>query len=78
MNVFCVHPATSKCPQQLPNCLKRAETSVVLVAFNGVPITSPLILLPFPMFYKIVKLADAVTSIKQPPALKDHLLLVLS
>ena len=26
-----------KSPKQLPNCLKRAEASLVLIVFNGVP-----------------------------------------
>jgi hypothetical protein len=29
-----IHPAVSKSPK-LPNCLKRAEASVVLIIFNG-------------------------------------------
>jgi hypothetical protein len=36
MDVYCVYPAMSKSPKQLPNCLKRAKTSVVLVVFDGV------------------------------------------
>ena len=36
MYVYCVYPAISKSPKQLPNCLKRAEISVVLIVFNGV------------------------------------------
>ena len=35
MYVDCVYPAISKRPKQLPNCLKIAETSVVLIVFNG-------------------------------------------
>ena len=31
-----VYPAISKGPKQLPNCLKIAETSVVLNVFKGV------------------------------------------
>jgi hypothetical protein len=34
--VYCVYPAISKTPKQLPNCLKIAETSVVLIIFDGV------------------------------------------
>jgi len=34
--VYCVYPAISKSPKQPPNCLKIAETSVVLVIFIGV------------------------------------------
>ena len=26
----------SKCPKQMPNCLKKAETSVILIDFSGV------------------------------------------
>ena len=37
MYVYCVYPAISKSPKQLPNCLKRAEISVVLIVFNGHP-----------------------------------------
>ena len=33
MYVYCVDPAISKSPKQLPNCLKRAETSIVLIVF---------------------------------------------
>jgi hypothetical protein len=36
MYVYCVYPAMPKSPKQLPNCLKIAETSVVLIVFNGV------------------------------------------
>jgi hypothetical protein len=36
MHVYCVYPAISKSPKQLPNCLKIAETNVVLIIFNGV------------------------------------------
>ena len=36
MYVYCVYPAISKGPIQLPNCLKIAETSVVLNVFKGV------------------------------------------
>jgi hypothetical protein len=31
-----VYPAISKCPKQLPNCLKIAEAMVVLIVFLGV------------------------------------------
>ena len=34
MYVYCVYPAISKGPKQLPNCLKIAETSVVLSAIQ--------------------------------------------
>ena len=37
MYVYYVYPAISKSPKQLPNCLKRAEISVVLIVFNGHP-----------------------------------------
>ena len=47
MYVYCVYPAISKSPKQLPNCLKIAETSVVLNVFNGSSVTSALILLSF-------------------------------
>jgi hypothetical protein len=36
MYVYCVYPAISKSPKQLPSCLKISETSVVLIVFNGV------------------------------------------
>jgi hypothetical protein len=36
MYVYCVYPAISKGPKQLPNCLKIAETSVILNVFKGV------------------------------------------
>jgi hypothetical protein len=32
--VYCVYPAMLKSPKQLPNCLKRAETSLVLIVFR--------------------------------------------
>ena len=35
MNVHCVYHSISKGPKQLPNCLKIAETNVVLIVFNG-------------------------------------------
>jgi hypothetical protein len=41
---YCVYPANSKGPKQLPNCLKIAEASVVLNVFKG---TSAFTLLPF-------------------------------
>jgi len=34
--VYYVYPVISKSPKQLSNCLKIAETSIVLVAFNCV------------------------------------------
>ena len=36
MYVYCVYPAISKGPKQLPNCLKLTETSVFLNVFKGV------------------------------------------
>ena len=33
---YCLSPATSKNPKQLPNCQKRAETNVVLIFFDSV------------------------------------------
>jgi len=36
MYVYCVYPAMSESPKQMPNCLKRAETIVVLIVFNSV------------------------------------------
>ena len=36
MYVYCDYPAISKSPKQLPDCLKIAKTSVVLIVFNGV------------------------------------------
>ena len=36
MYVYCVYTAMLKAPKQLSNCLKRAETRVVLVIFDDV------------------------------------------
>jgi hypothetical protein len=36
MYLYCVDPAMSKSPKQLPDCLKIAETSVVLIVLNDV------------------------------------------
>ena len=36
MYLYYVYPAMSKGLKQLPTCLKRAETSVVLLVFNVV------------------------------------------
>ena len=40
MYVYCVYPAMSQSPKQLPiyiaNCLKRAEIIDVLIFFNGI------------------------------------------
>jgi len=36
MYVYDVYPAMPKSPKQLPNCMKRAETILVLIVFNGV------------------------------------------
>jgi hypothetical protein len=45
---YCVYPAKSKGLKQLPNCLKIAETSVVLNVFKEASsVTSALTLLPF-------------------------------
>ena len=45
---YCVYPAKSKGPKQLPNCLKIAEASVLLNVFKGASsLTSALTLLPF-------------------------------
>jgi hypothetical protein len=45
---YCVYPAKSKGPKQLPNCLKISETSVVLSVFKEASsVTSALTLLPF-------------------------------
>ena len=46
MYLYCVYPAISKCPKQLAYCLKIGETIVVIIIFNGVLLTSALILLP--------------------------------
>ena len=35
MYVYCVYPAMSSSPKQRTHCLKRAETSVVLILFHG-------------------------------------------
>ena len=36
MYVYCVYPAMSKSPKQLPNCLKITETNFVIIVFNDV------------------------------------------
>jgi hypothetical protein len=36
LTVYCVYPTISKDPKQLPNYLKKAETSIVLHVFKGV------------------------------------------
>ena len=36
MYVYCVYPAMLKSSKQLPDCLKIAETSVVLIVLYGV------------------------------------------
>ena len=36
MYIYCVCLAISKSQNQLPNCLKLAETSIVLIGFNDV------------------------------------------
>ena len=36
MYVYCVYPAISKGPEQLPNFLKIAKTRVILNVFKGV------------------------------------------
>jgi hypothetical protein len=36
MYIYCVYPEIPKCQKQLSNCLKRAETTIVLIVFNGV------------------------------------------
>ena len=36
MYVYCVYPVMLNSPKQLPNCVKRAETSVVVIVFYGV------------------------------------------
>jgi hypothetical protein len=41
------YPAITKSPKHLPNCLKIAETSVVLIVFNGVICDVSAKLLPF-------------------------------
>ena len=41
MYTYCVYPAISKSPKQLPNCLKIAETSIVL---NGM---APIVAISF-------------------------------
>ena len=35
-NVYCAYSAMPKSPNQLLNCLKRAETIIALIIFNGV------------------------------------------
>jgi len=36
MYAYCVYPAMSKSPNLRPNCLKIAETSAIIIVFNGV------------------------------------------
>ena len=36
MYVYCVYPVMLNIPMQLPNCVKRAEISVVVIVFGGV------------------------------------------
>ena len=36
MYVYCIYSSLSKSPKQLQNCLKIAETIIVLIVFNGV------------------------------------------
>jgi hypothetical protein len=36
MYVYYIYPAMSKNPNKLPNSLKRTETSVILIVFDGV------------------------------------------
>ena len=36
MNLYCVYPAMLNSPKQLPNCLKKSETIVVLIGFDDV------------------------------------------
>ena len=38
MYTYCVYPVISKSPTQQPNCLKRAETCVVLIVFRWGPL----------------------------------------
>ena len=40
MYLYCVYPAISKSPKQLPNCLKIAETSVILIVSRASSVTS--------------------------------------
>ena len=47
MYLYCVYPAISKSPNELANCLKITETSVILVVFMTSSLTSALILLRF-------------------------------
>ena len=35
IHIYCVRPAMSKSPIQVPNCLKITETSVVIIVFNA-------------------------------------------
>ena len=36
MYVYCVYPVMLNIPMQLPNCVKRADISVVVIVFDGV------------------------------------------
>jgi hypothetical protein len=36
MYIYCVYPTKSTSPKPMPNCLKLAETSVIIIVFNGV------------------------------------------
>ena len=61
MYVYCIYPVISKAPKKLSNCLKRAETSVVLIVFDCVLVltgqrrnsikTSYVSILRLPSFY---------------------------
>ena len=44
MYIYCVYPAITKNPKQLPNCLKIAETNVILIVLMVFSETSALIL----------------------------------
>jgi len=40
MYIYCVYPAMSKNPKQQPNCLKRAETDIILIVLMVSSVTS--------------------------------------
>ena len=53
MYVYCIYRVISKAPNKLSNCLKRAETSVVLIVFDCV--------LCEIRAYKFISILNAVT-----------------
>ena len=56
MYVYCIYRVISKAPKKLSNCLKRAETSVVLIVFDCVLLEVRV--------YKFIMLLLFLTSLK--------------